>query len=107
MIVHRIVVAHGVSEWCKRELGGTGSLMIAPSVIGEAHYDLTPPMRPFTIGQIDPEKGFVHIFDDTTLHVVMETLVLQRNISLQLSQLGLTVRDIGLMVALLIVSHQF
>ena len=74
VIVHRIVVAHGASEWCKRELGGTGSLMIAPSVIAEAHYDLTPPMRPFTIGQINPEKGFVHVFDDTTLDVVMETL---------------------------------
>jgi hypothetical protein len=74
MIVHRIVVAHGASVWCKRELGGTGSLMIAPSIIGEAHYDLTPPMRPFTIGQINPEKGFVHVFDDTTLDVVMETL---------------------------------
>ena len=74
MIVHRIVVAHGASDWCKRELGGTGSLMIAPSVIGEAHYDLTAPMRPFTIGQVNPDKGFVHVFDDTTLDIVMRTL---------------------------------
>jgi hypothetical protein len=74
MIVHRIVVAHGASEWCKRELGGTGSLMIIPSVVGEAHYDLTMPMQPFMIGQVNPEKGFVHVFDDTTLDVVMKTL---------------------------------
>lgn len=73
MIVHRIVVAHGASEWCKQELGGTGSLMIAPDVIGDQHYDLTA-TQPFTIGQINPEKGFVHVFDDTTLDVVMRTL---------------------------------
>lgn len=29
---------------------------------------------PFTIGQIDPKKGYVHVFDDTTLEVVMKTL---------------------------------
>jgi SEC-C motif len=74
MIVHRVVVAHGASEWCKKELGGSGSLMIVPKVIGDAHYDLTPPMRPFTIGQVNPAKGFIHVFDDTSLNIVMNTL---------------------------------
>jgi hypothetical protein len=29
---------------------------------------------PFTIGQIEPAKGYVHVFDDTTLNIVMTTL---------------------------------
>ena len=29
---------------------------------------------PFTIGQIDPAKGYVHVFDDTALDIVMSTL---------------------------------
>ncbi len=74
MVVHRIVVAHGASDVCKQELGGSGSLMIAPSVVGEAHYNLTPPMHPFTVGQINPIKGFVHTFDDTSLNVVLTML---------------------------------
>ena len=70
MILHRIVVAHGASKWCKQVLGGTGSLMIDPKIIGEDHYNLTP-VQPFVIGQVNPEKGFVHIFDDTTLEVIL------------------------------------
>ena len=67
---HRVVVAHGVSKRCRKQLGGTGSLMIAPGVIGEAHHKEVP----FTIGQIDPARGFVHILDDTTLDIVLTTL---------------------------------
>jgi hypothetical protein len=73
--VHRIVVAHAASRRCAKELGGTGSLMIAPSIISEKHC---APKKdggaPFTIGQINPSKGYVHVFDDTTLIAVMETL---------------------------------
>jgi hypothetical protein len=88
MRVHRIVVAHGVSEACRYALGGSGSLMIVPSVIGDDHLllgddrvvlmegrlTLPSPARPFTIGQIDPSKGFVHVLDDTTLDVLLRTL---------------------------------
>lgn len=68
-IVHRIVVAHDGSRRCREELGGSGSLMLDSSIVGNAHLG-----RPFTIGHINPEKGYVHVFDDTTLHVVMSTL---------------------------------
>jgi len=69
MIVHRIVVAHDASRACKQQLGGSGSLMIDSGLVGEAHLNM-----PFTIGQIDPAKGYVHVFDDTTLDIVMSTL---------------------------------
>ena len=67
--VHRIVVAHSVSERCAQELGGNGSLMIVSDYAG-----IPRPTAPFTIGQPDPTKGFVHILDDTTLDIVLNTL---------------------------------
>lgn len=69
-VFHRIVVAHGISEACRRTLGGTGSLMLSSHLIGEdAHKD------PFHIGWPgDPARGFVHVFDDATLIFVLKTL---------------------------------
>jgi len=68
-IFHRIVVAHDASRACGEKLGGSGSLMISNGVVGDAHQHV-----PFTIGQIDPAKGFVHVFDDTALDIVMSTV---------------------------------
>jgi|SRR5579884_398332 len=69
MIVHRIVVAHDASRACKQRLGGSRSLMLNNRLVGGAHANM-----PFTIGQIDSAKGYVHVFDDTTLDIVMSTL---------------------------------
>jgi hypothetical protein len=66
---HRIVVAHKVSERCRHELGGSGSLMINTSIVGAAHTG-----HPFTIGQLDPARGFTHVLDDVTLDTILGTL---------------------------------
>lgn len=72
-IFHRIVVAHGASEACKRFFGGgSGSLMMNTTIIGSAHEGKDS--KPFAIGQIDPAKGYVHVFDDTSLEIIMNTL---------------------------------
>lgn len=72
---HRIVVAHDVSERCRWELGGSGSLMIAPAIIRTKRRDRREEGGvPFTIGQIDPAKGFIHVLDDTSLGILMGTL---------------------------------
>lgn len=68
-VFHRIVVAHNGARRCREMMGGSGSLMINNAIVGDSHFDL-----PFTVGQIAPEKGYVHVFDDTTLDVVMDTL---------------------------------
>lgn len=74
-IIHRIIVAHGASEECIRQLGGTGSLMLYPYIIGDMHIKTKDhDCLPFAIGQVDPDKGYVHVFDDVTLEVVMKTL---------------------------------
>jgi hypothetical protein len=67
---HWIIVAHDASRACREKLGGSGSLMLDNTVIGDLHLA----HMPFTIGQIDPAKGYVHVFDDTTLNIVMSTL---------------------------------
>lgn len=73
--IFRIIIAHGASHECKRFLGGSGSLMIDPAIVGDKHMQSkTEPCIPFTIGQIDPPKGFVHVFDDVTLEIILKTL---------------------------------
>jgi hypothetical protein len=67
---HRIVVAHDASRAFRERLGGSGSLMLDSSLIGDAHMS----HMPFTVGRININKGYVHIFDDTTLNIVMSTL---------------------------------
>lgn len=66
---HRIAVAHDASRCCQERLGGSGSLMIQSSLVGDQHLE-----HPFTIGRIDPDRGYVHVLDDTTLDIVLTTL---------------------------------
>jgi hypothetical protein len=68
-LFHRIVVAHDGARKIKTMLGGSGSLMVDSTLAADAHL-----ARPFMIGNVDPEGGFVHVFDDTTLDIVMKTL---------------------------------
>lgn len=63
MNVHRIVVAHSASAQCKKIYGGSGSLMINTEIVGDA--------IPFTIGKVEAFKGFIHVFDDTTLDILL------------------------------------
>jgi hypothetical protein len=73
--VHRIVVAHGAGERCRATLGGTGSLIISPRVVGEAHYDPShQDFAPFTIGIVDDRHGFIHVVDDFSLDALLTTL---------------------------------
>lgn len=72
---HRIVVAHGAAERCKKELGGSGSLMIGSSTVGDEHkLPIKEGGIPFMVGQVDPLKGYVHVLDDTTLDILLQTL---------------------------------
>jgi hypothetical protein len=47
-------------------MGGSGSLLLDSDRVGEAHLN-----HPLQIGRIDAAKGYVHVFDDTSLNVVM------------------------------------
>ncbi len=66
MRVHRIVVVPSIAEHAKDHLGGSGSLAIDTAVEGAA--------LPFSIGRVAPVGAFVHVLDDHTLDIVLETL---------------------------------
>lgn len=67
--IHLVVVARGVSSTFASITGGSGSLMIEPSVIGRAQES-----RPFTVGDIDSDRPFVHILDDTSFNILLRQL---------------------------------
>ncbi len=64
--VHLVLVSHGVSSVCKRVLGGSGSLMLRTDLHGASAHT-----EPFSIGDLDPSRTFVHVLDDTTLDIVL------------------------------------
>lgn len=66
---HLIIVAHGSLEPANQALGGTGGLVVTNRIAGE---DLLK--QPFTAGELDPGKTFVHIFDDRSFPIVLESL---------------------------------
>jgi hypothetical protein len=75
-VFHRIVVAHDSSNRCRQTFGGgSGSLIIAPYITKSAHYEANPEgIWPFMVGDLDPDKGYVHVLDDTSLNIVLSTL---------------------------------
>ncbi len=75
MKIHRVVVAHGASKKCREIYGGSGSLMLNNQLVGDDHCSKEEHDRNlFNLGQVNPQKGFVHVFDDTTLDIVMKTV---------------------------------
>jgi len=75
MRVHRVVVAHGASERCRTTLGGSGSLMIIPTIVGDMHH--LPQSKgglPFAVGLVSATKPFVHVLDDTSLGLLLSHL---------------------------------
>lgn len=66
---HLIVVAHGVSARCREKLGGSGSLMICTELKGESTH-----VMPFMVGDLNPQKTFVHVLDDVSLDILMRVL---------------------------------
>jgi hypothetical protein len=67
---HRVIIALNASDRCKQFFGGgNGSLVLRPGVSGGK-----PPLTPFTVGQIEPHKGYIHVLDDFTLDVILKEL---------------------------------
>jgi hypothetical protein len=61
-----VVIARNATERCSDFMGGTGTLAIDPAIEGYAHATRThPAYRAFAIGNVDPEQGFIHVFEDS------------------------------------------
>ena len=76
MRVHRVVVARGAGERCSAYFGGdTGSLMVRNDLIGASHINpAAGPFGLFRIGQLNPDKGYVHVLDDENLDILLTEL---------------------------------
>ncbi len=68
-IFHRIIVARNATKGFREYVNGTGTLIIKPDIIGNDHLK-----EPFHVGRIAVDKGFIHIFDDIALNVVLKEL---------------------------------
>jgi hypothetical protein len=72
---HRVIVALGAKDRCAKYTGGSGSLILCPDVTGDDHARATNP--PFTLLGSDPGRkssGYVHVFDEVTLDIVLKEL---------------------------------
>jgi hypothetical protein len=66
---HLVAIANGSADRTQREFGGRGGLVLELSVKGAAHY-----AKPYTVGDLDPTRTFVHVFDDVALPLILSTL---------------------------------
>ena len=94
-IVHRIVVVRGAANACKEYFsGGSGSLIIKPSIKQSEHWSSeTGKVQPFCIGDIDPSSSFVHVVDDVALEVIMRELDTIRDFTDYLEKKSVFVRS--------------
>lgn len=76
MRIHRVVVARGAGERCSAFFGGdSGSLMVCSDRVGDAHINTSAgPFGLFRIGQVDPDKGYIHVLDDENLDILLSEL---------------------------------
>jgi hypothetical protein len=63
---HLVLVAHGVSPRIRAQFGGSGSLLIDTNIRGFQQHII-----PFYVGDLAPEKTFVHVLDDDSLDLLM------------------------------------
>jgi len=75
-VFHRVVVAHGASVRCRKHFrGGSGSLMLCPSIVGDMHeMQGDRKAMPFVVGTLDASRGYVHVLDDTTVDILLNEL---------------------------------
>jgi hypothetical protein len=74
--VHCVVVALGSSIRAEAYFGGNsrGSLMLANWLKGDDHLSEEKAILSFKVGYVHPTKGYVHVFDDITLDIILSEL---------------------------------
>jgi len=70
---HLILIAHGAEDRCKTQFGGSGSLIL-DSMLGQSGNKHELFSTPFTIGDLDPRRTFVHVVTESTLDILLQTL---------------------------------
>ena len=74
--IHRVVVAIGSRDACKRFYGGgSGSLRVSTSRVPvDRQAPLPPEFELFVVGHRDSTRKYVHVFDEVTLDIVLGEL---------------------------------
>lgn len=67
--VHRIAVANGISKGMRQFYGFSGSLLVSNKRVEE--QEISPP---FMVGDIGDTRGFIHIFNDEALELLLSVL---------------------------------
>ncbi len=97
--VHGIVVALGAGDACKEFFGeGIGSLMIAPWIVGDAHWKADT-VAPFAIGDVDQSGNFIHVLDDASLDIVLRELDTITDLTSYLTKKESIIRSEKLLIA--------
>jgi hypothetical protein len=73
--IHRVVVANGLQRAYPIDQRRHNGLKIVPSIEGHDHLKKEREGgEPYAVGNLSASKGFVHVFDDTNLIHVLDTL---------------------------------
>ena len=101
-VIHRVIVARGAAEACRRHFPGhSGSLIIKPYITADEHWiGNHDEIEPFAIGDVDPTNTFVHIMDEVTLDVIMQELDTIRDLTDYLEKKARFVRSGRLLAAI-------
>lgn len=75
-IFHLVIVAQGANQSCKQHSkSSSGSFVVKPSLLGNDHWPADVAVcQPFAIGDIEPGRSFIHVFDEFALDIVMTEL---------------------------------
>ncbi len=69
---HLVVVASGAKAACQSAISGSGSLILNPNVKGKSH--VADDAIPFVVGEVVPEKDFIHVLDEVSLQILLQEL---------------------------------
>ncbi|WP_155274299.1 hypothetical protein [Pseudomonas chlororaphis] len=67
---HLIAITRGSAEACEKHYPGSRGSHMINTVVDHGAY----PDMPFTTGPLDPNKEFVHVFDELSLEVLMSEM---------------------------------
>lgn len=71
MRIHRVVITSNMGKTCSEFYGGgsSGTFILTPALEGDQHY-----LWPFHIGNVDSKRGYVHVFNEVSISVVLSEL---------------------------------
>jgi SEC-C motif len=74
MRIHYIVVAHNISARCAKHFpNSSGTLMFDSMLPAKPHTQEQDKIEPFVVGWMDPDRPFVHVLDDESLDIILDT----------------------------------